>query len=226
MDEFSDLDLVVVVRSSAWPGILDRRRAIAASLGPLLEAFTGEHVGEARLLICLYGPPLLHVDLKFLPPEGLQERMEDPVLLWDRNGVVAPLLAATTARYPAPDRQWIEDRFWIWVHYAAAKLARGELFEVLNFLAFLRGTVLGPLVLAEAGARPNGVRHLEQRAPSRTDQLKATVARYDKLDAARALQHAIRLYQELRGHVQRSAAEVPAVAFALRVSGGDGLGLA
>jgi hypothetical protein len=226
MDEFSDLDLVVVVRSSAWPGILDRRRAIAASLGPLLEAFTGEHVGEARLLICLYGPPLLHVDLKFLPLEGLQERVEDPVLLWDRNGAVAPLLAATTARYPAPDRQWIEDRFWIWVHYAAAKLARGELFEVLNFLAFLRGTVLGPLLLAEAGARPNGVRHLEQRAPSRTGQLKATVARYDKLDAARALQHAIRLYQELRGHVRRSAAEGPTVAFALRVSGGDGHRLA
>lgn len=226
MDEFSDLDLVVVVRSSAWPAILDRRRAIAASLGPLLEAFTGEHVGEARLLICLYGPPLIHVDLKFLPLDGLHERVEDPVLLWDRSGAVAPLLAATTGRYPAPDRQWIEDRFWIWVHYAGAKLARGELFEVLNFLAFLRGTVLGPLVLAEAGARPNGVRHLERRAPARTDQLKATVARYDKGEAARALHHAIRLYQELRGHVRRSAAEVPAVAFARRVSGGDGLRLA
>ena len=28
--------------------------------------FTGEHVGESRVLICLYGPPLLHVDLKFV----------------------------------------------------------------------------------------------------------------------------------------------------------------
>jgi hypothetical protein len=29
-------------------------------------AFSGEHVGEPRALICLYGPPLLPVDLKFV----------------------------------------------------------------------------------------------------------------------------------------------------------------
>ncbi|MER7057532.1 MULTISPECIES: hypothetical protein [unclassified Streptomyces] len=34
-----------------------------------------------------------------------------------------------------PDLQWIEDRFWIWVHYGATKLGRGELFEVNGFLA-------------------------------------------------------------------------------------------
>ena len=222
LDEFSDLDLVVVVQPGAWPEILERRRAIAAALGPLLGAFTGEHVGEPRLLICLYGPPLIHVDLKFLPTQELGERVEDPVVLWDRNGSVAARLAATTGRYPAPDRQWIEDRFWIWVHYAATKLARGELFEVLNVLAFLRAQVLGPLLLAEAGAQPNGVRRLEQHAGSRTDQLKATVARYDGLDAGRALQQAIGLYLELRGGVRPSAAEAPAIAFTLRVTGNAG----
>ena len=46
---------------------MGERRTIAESCGGLLAAFTGEHVGEPRLLICLYGPPLAHVNLKFVP---------------------------------------------------------------------------------------------------------------------------------------------------------------
>jgi hypothetical protein len=219
MDEYSDLDLIVVASPSAWPAILERRRHIASTLGPRLGAFTGEHVGEPRLLIALYGPPIIHVDLKFLPPQALGERVEDPVLVWDRNGSVGPLLAATPGRYPAPDPLWIEERFWIWVHYAATKLARGELFEVLGFLAFLRSQVLGPLALAEAGAQPNGVRRLEQRARSRADGIRATVARYDRHDVGRALLAAIETYKELRGPLPPASAEAPAIAFARTVTG-------
>jgi predicted nucleotidyltransferase len=62
MDEFSDLDLVVAVEPEAQAAVLEDRRTIAGRLGEVLAAFTGEHVGEPRLLICLYGPPLLHVD--------------------------------------------------------------------------------------------------------------------------------------------------------------------
>ena len=218
-DEFSDLDLVVVVAPSYWPRVLDDRNALARSFGPLLASFTGEHVGEPRLLICLYGPPLLHVDLKFLPPDALDARVEDPIVLWDRTGLVRGQLARAPARYPAPDLQWIEDRFWVWVHYAAGKLARGEVFEVLNLLAFLRAQVLGPLVLRQARAQPNGVRKLEQYAPQRAVELRATVARYDRVDAARALRAAIALYLDLRRElsapslVVRSGAQAAALAF-------------
>jgi hypothetical protein len=144
MDEFSDLDLVVAADPAAWPGILDQRRALAASLGPLLASFTGEHVGEPRLLICLYGPPLVHVDLKFVIPADLRARVEDPVLLWDRDGAVAAALAGGRAVYPAPDLQWIEDRIWVWVHYGVAKIGRGELLEACDFLAFLLRTIATP----------------------------------------------------------------------------------
>lgn len=219
LDEYSDLDLVVVAEDTAWPAVLERRQEIAARLGPLLAAFTGEHVGEPRLLVCLFGPPLIHVDLKFLPVVALDARVEDPILLWDRHGSIRSRLSAAEGRYPGPDRQWIEDRFWIWVHYAATKLARGELFETLNMLAYLRSQVLGPLALAEAGAQPNGVRRLEQRAGPRTDLLKATVARYDRRDAARALQAAIDLYRQLRGPGEPSPVEAQAVAFARSVAG-------
>jgi hypothetical protein len=198
MDEFSDLDLVVVVGPSAGADIKGRRQALAASLGPLLASFTGEHVGEPRLLICLYGPPLVHVDLKFVTPDELGSRVEDPVVLWDRGGQVRAALAAGHAAYPRPDLQWIEDRFWIWVHYAAAKIGRGELFEALDFTAFLRENVFGPLSLQEASARPQGVRQMERAAPARAEQMRHTVARYEARDLIRALRAAITMYRGLR----------------------------
>lgn len=219
MDAYSDLDLVVVAAPTAWPGVLDARADLAARLGPLLASFTGEHVGEPRLLICLYGPPLVHVDLKFVPLEALAERVEDPVLLWDRAGDVRRRLDATHARYPQPDLQWIEDRYWIWIHYAAAKLGRGELFEALNLLAYLRERVLGPLALLDAAARPNGLRRIEMLAPRRVPALRATLAGLEPVEIHRALEAAVSCYRELRAALasptltRRDSAENAAVAF-------------
>src|SRR5580693_2263302 len=56
-DQHSDLDLVLVVTSDSYAEVMESRPAIADGMGELLAAFTGEHVGEPRLLICLYGPP-------------------------------------------------------------------------------------------------------------------------------------------------------------------------
>src|SRR3989441_8785469 len=64
IDEFSDLDFVVVCHDEDQPALLAEARPFAQRLGQLLASFTGEHLSEPRLLICLYGPPLLHVDLK------------------------------------------------------------------------------------------------------------------------------------------------------------------
>ncbi|MBL6652371.1 MAG: nucleotidyltransferase domain-containing protein, partial [Reyranella sp.] len=70
-DEHSDLDFVIVVRADDHAAAMAGRQAFARRLGSLLAAFSGEHVGEPRLLICLFGPPLLHVDLKFITPADL-----------------------------------------------------------------------------------------------------------------------------------------------------------
>src|SRR5262249_13982972 len=59
MDEFSDLDFVVICRDEHQPELLREAPAFAARLGPLLAWFTGEHGGEPRLLFTLYGPPPL-----------------------------------------------------------------------------------------------------------------------------------------------------------------------
>lgn len=199
MDEYSDLDLLVAVEPAALAEVLADRKAIAARLGKLVAAFTGEHVGEPRLLICLYESPLMHVDLKFVSLEDAGiGRVEDPVVVWERDGRLSAVLRRDTARYPEPDLQWIEDRFWIWTHYCASKIGRGELFEALDFLAFIRSRVLGPLGLMANGARPCGVRKLEVLAPEFAAELEATIAQHSNASCLAALEAAVRLYLDLR----------------------------
>ena len=212
MDEHSDLDLVIAVEPAHVTAVMTERGEIAASIGALLAAFTGEHVGEPRLLICLYGPPALHVDLKFVELSDVSARVEDPIVLWERDGRVTASLAQGTARYPQPDTQWIEDRFWIWIHYGSSKVARGELFEAMDSLAFLRMVVFGPLMLRSAGARPQGVRRIESAAPALADRLLTTVAQHDAHSCLRAFDAAVALYRELRpATVRCSAAEHAAI---------------
>lgn len=201
VDEFSDLDLVVAVEPDAFEEVLAEREAIAAGLGSLLVAFSGEHVGEPRLLICLYDEPLLHVDLKFVSLADAAERVEDPLVLWERDGRLSAVLASRAADYPPLDLQWIEDRFWVWVHYVTAKIGRGELFEAADGITFLRGRVLGPMALLEAGHDPNGVRKLERRAPERAAALARTVARLERESCAAGLLAAAELYVELRASI-------------------------
>lgn len=201
LDEFSDLDLVIAVEPAAYDEVMVARQTIAAGLGSLLVAFTGEHVGEPRLLICLYGPPLLHVDLKFVRLPDLGERVEDPVVLWQRDGRLAAVLANGVARYPAPDLQAIEDRFWVLVHYIATKVGRGELLEAADALSFVRYLALGPMALASRGARPTGVRKLEQAAPDLAAEIGTTVAVCDARSCITALTAAIECYRRLRAEM-------------------------
>ncbi len=218
LDEYSDLDLIVVPTDQAGPLSRSDRQEIAARIGPLLVGFTGEHVNEPRLLICLYGSPVLHVDLKFLSAAELNPRVEDPIVLWDRQGHIQQTLDADTGAYPSPDSQWIEDRFWVWIHYASTKVGRGELFEVLDLIASLRRLVLGPLALQRAGVRPNGVRRFEDLSPNIVSGLVATVGAHDPSSCYRALSASIESYREHRAAladptlVHRSEAEDQSVA--------------
>jgi predicted nucleotidyltransferase len=223
MDEFSDIDLVVAVEPAAYREVMEDRHTIAASLGPLLSAFTGEHVGEPRVLICLYGPPLLHVDLKFVALADAAQRVEDPAVLWERDGRLTAALGVGVARFPVRDLQWLEDRFWVWVHYGAAKIGRGELFETLDVLAFLRAQVLGPLVLQTVDARPSGVRRVEKAAPGWAREMQATVARYEPRSCAVALRAAAQMYRALRGAAASPALVVRKEAEAAAMASLDGI---
>ncbi|MNI07856.1 hypothetical protein D3C73_608730 [compost metagenome] len=197
MDQFSDLDLILVYVPSFKADIMMNRLQIAGEFGHLLSGFTGEHVGEPRLLICLYKTPL-HVDLKFVNIEELKGGVEKPIVVWQRNSSLSQLINEINFSFPYPNLQWIEDRFWVWIHYAATKLGRGELFEVIDFLSFIRGTVNGPLVLLKNNLLPRGVRRIETDAPDFIEELEKTIAVHEKASCYNAIKATISLYINLR----------------------------
>lgn len=221
LDEFSDLDFVIVVDAPFYETVMLERSLIASRLGTLLTAFTGEHVGEPRLLICLYDHPILHVDLKFVRLEAFRtDRVEDPVILWERGSLLSDAVAAFPASYPPVDPQWIEDRFWTWVHYAGTKIGRGELFESIDGLAFLRRRVLAPLAKMRAGLIPRGVRFLERELPEDLPSFQATHPTGHTASAiADAMLATVDLYRRLRdqadlpGLIRHAAAEEAATRY-------------
>jgi predicted nucleotidyltransferase len=198
LDEFSDLDLLLVTHERVSSDV-NQMVAYAQRIGNFLSGFTGEHVGEPRLLICLYENPLLHVDIKFVTLEEFQTRVETPVLLLDKEGQLARALANSTPAFPLPDFQWMEDRFWIWIHYTLQKIGRGEYLEAYDFSGFLRMVVLGPLLHLNNGNLPRGVRKVETTLPQ-TDLLKLveTLPTYDAPALLRSLRCSVELYRQLR----------------------------
>lgn len=201
LDAFSDLDFIIVTKEPVGHS-KERMTVYAEKLGHLLNAFTGEHVGEPRLLICLYGDPLLHVDLKFLTLQEFGIRVETPDILLDKEEQLQGVLQRSQAHYPGPDYQWIEDRYWTWIHYALLKIGRGEYFEALDFISYIRQTVLGPLLHLKNGNLPRGVRKVEtQLDPEDLEDLKGTLADYDRRSLLLAIGHAIEIYQLLRAQL-------------------------
>ena len=198
IDEFSDLDLILVTQQK----VSDDKNSMldyAKRLGELLSGFTGEHVGEPRVLICLYNNPLLHVDIKFLTLEEFYSRIETPVLLIDKNGQLEEAINNSQARFPYPDYQWIEDRFWTWIHYALLKIGRGEYLEAFDFFGFLRMVVLGPLLHITNNNLPRGVRKVETELKDEDlNKLKQTIPNYNRQSLLDSLRNAVSLYRQLR----------------------------
>jgi len=227
IDQFSDLDFVVVCRPEDQASLLSDARQFAARVGHLLASFTGEHIGEPRLLVCLYGPPLQHVDLKVVSISDLALRVEDGIVIWEREpGTLGKAMDETSAVWPQPDLQWIEDRFWVWIHYAAGRLGRGELFECLDAMAYFRSAIFGPILAVQHGARPQGVRRLEQYAGDALEELEDTVGDRTPQGCLVALRASIGLYRRLRDAaeddtlVRRSEAEAASVEYLDQIAAG------
>lgn len=198
IDEFSDLDLIVVTKTKISD---DKKKMldVAKRLGNFLSGFTGEHVGEPRVLICLYDNPLLHVDIKFVTLMELNHRVETPHILFDHEGQMKKIFEQSKEHFPLPDYQWIEDRFWTWVHYSLLKIGRGEYFEALDFFGFLRMVVLGPLLHIKNGNLPRAVRKVEMEIDENDfADLKKTIPKYQRQSLLESLHNSVGLYRDLR----------------------------
>ncbi len=198
MDEYSDLGLKVIADAKEWQAVNEARKQIAASVGPLLATFTAEHIGVPQMLICLYGELPIHVDLHFMVPEQFASRPEDPVILWDRNGMLHAVLSHSKPYSTSVDWQWIEDRFWTWIHYVATRVARGELFETIRFLSLIGEKVLGPIAVEISGGKSHGLRRFEQIAGKYLDPMRSTVVSYNRDEMVQALFNVVDIYRSFR----------------------------
>ena len=97
IDRYSDIDCVLVAEPESYQSVLDDRRVMVARIGPLLHAFAGEHVGEPRLMICLYETPTLHVDYKVVTLDALRDRVENPMIVWARDSRIRDVLERSQA---------------------------------------------------------------------------------------------------------------------------------
>lgn len=198
MDEYSDLDLILVTGEKVG-GDKEKMLRYAKSFGDFISGFTGDHVGEPRLLICLYDDPLLHVDIKFVTLKEFETRVENPVILFERDNQLTEVVQRTKPNWPEPDLQWIEDRIWTWVHYVAAKIGRGEYFDALNAIEYIRSNVLSPLMQLKNKKKSRTVRKVEQQlSAADLENLKITVAEYNKTSLLKALDNIISIYRSLR----------------------------
>ncbi|NLS11993.1 oxalate:formate antiporter [Vibrio sp. SM6] len=224
MDIYSDLDLVIACAASDYASVMHERFALIEQLDGGVAAFSGEHVGEPRLVIALFAPKWadepIHVDFKFVALEDAAQRVDPCQVLWEREGELSQIYASSTPYYPQPEPQWIEERFWTWVHYGATKIARGEYFEAVEFLSFLRTTVLSPLALRQSQQTPSGVRKLETRLPEFALELGKTVVKPEKLSLIDALNRVITLYLRLRENevvIKREAAQQVSMDYVARL---------
>ena len=114
------------------------------------------------------------------------------------NRALQQQLAKFSAHWPDMTPEWFESRAWIWLHYAVAKLGRGELFEAIGMLSFFREQVLGPMLHRRANLPQRGVRRIESRGIDPDGLLTSTLATHDRDSVSVAIRMALDAYITLR----------------------------
>ncbi len=105
--------------------------------------------------------------------------------------------------------------------YAATKIGRGELFEAIGFLSFLREKVLCPLAMWTHEKPVRGARKIEKHLPDFARRLQSTVPAYSRKSCLDALRAATEIYMELRPQVQtlksNTEAEIEVLAYVAKI---------
>jgi hypothetical protein len=211
-DIYSDLDLRVVLANGSFERVFPRREGFARACGPLVAAFTGEHVGEPQLLITLYDD-LVHVDFLFTELADAPDKNEGRKahVLWQRDPGVSEALSRPHVADPAADLAYVEARMWTWAWYIQSKILRGELWEAVSGLGSVRDWVLFRLLAMSQEIRYRGARFAEESVGEHAAAVAGTLGTLDKESLLEALRAAVRLYLELadplleRHEVQRAS---------------------
>lgn len=197
-DRFSDLDLSFVIRDDRFELALDRRQDLVRAPAEPIAAFTAEHLHLPELLVTLYDD-LISADIRYVPLRHFPDPKEDlPCrVLWQRDDILSHRLVAATAPEPSIDVAHIEARMWTWVWSTHRKILRGEVYEALDALQFLRSNVLFPLLSVRRGRPPAGSRRAEQLVGDLNKEFLQTIAAADRQETMQALQQTVDLYLHL-----------------------------
>jgi hypothetical protein len=197
-DGYSDVDLRVVVEDHALETVFRHRTEMAQACGAVVAGFTGEHVGDPHLFIVLYDD-LVHVDFDFTRMSDLtaDNKGLPCLLLWERTDHLSGRLADSYHPDVRAELAWIESRFWTWLWYLQAKILRGELYEALDGLQYLRSRVLFPLLAISKGLPPAGSRRAEALVGDLGPAFSDTVAGLDRPSLMQALTRTAELYRNL-----------------------------
>jgi hypothetical protein len=196
-DKYSDLDMQFVVEEEAGEATAEQLRRLAENAGPVVAAFFAEHVGLPHMLIVLYRD-LIHADFEPVAVSRVGSRNAGlPTHVFERDGIVSSALPAEYEVDHAADLRWMEDRMWTWIWYVQTKVLRGELYEALDGLQYMRDNVLFKLLAIEREERPSAARRIEARTGAWTQEFADTVPILSSESMMRALQATMSLYQTL-----------------------------
>ena len=100
MDQYSDLDLVIAIEPAFIDEVMAERFKLVNAIPGYIEGFTGEHVGEPRLIIALYelpqsNPSLVHVDFKFVSLSDAAQRVDNTQVIWERSSLLSDIYASS-----------------------------------------------------------------------------------------------------------------------------------
>jgi hypothetical protein len=197
-DELSDVDLRLYARPDAVEGVVARVPDLAAAAGSVVALFVAEHLAIPTLTIVLYDD-LVHVDFDVVAADRAAEDNDGlpAVVLWEREPI-SDALPGTYAPEVAAGVRWMEARIWTWSWYIQSKVLRGELYEALDGLQYVRDEVLFRLLAFHGERRPAGGRRAEAVVGDHRDAFARTIPRsLDPATVLAALREEIDLYRVL-----------------------------
>lgn len=187
LDRLSDLDLEVLVHPGQEVAPIRREvdEAVRA-LGPMVAHFPANHLGLADLsvyVLAFEGEPL-KIDV-WTADLGILPALSGAAILHDPSGVVEGRRAQGGPPW-AVDYDDLHNKFVGWMWFTTIKLLRGNLFEAVESLDFMRGYSLLPFLLLVAGAPAQGYRLLEERlSRAALDALAKTYPKHHERDEIR-----------------------------------------
>ena len=138
------------------------------TFGDNLFVFRADHLSPTQLVAHYANHIKLDLDFVLSNELGVYAERRQHRIFKDTTGELAEVVersAALSDRYEVTSDQLLDlnQRFWPWCYYAAAKATRGELWEARAGLEFIRGWTLTRLAAWLDGLQPMGYRRIEQR---------------------------------------------------------------